>query len=100
MTGPTPTHSDQNPVSGMAVTPSAAEALTEALRDADLLVEVHLWHPTFDPLTAPCWWQWRPPCDCPDTSFGRNPHRWNCDQTPAYVETVRAGYLPTMEFGS
>ena len=31
MTGPTPTHSDQNPVSGMAVTPNPAEERTEAL---------------------------------------------------------------------
>lgn len=31
MTGPTPTHSDQNPVSGMAMTPSASGGRTEAL---------------------------------------------------------------------
>ena len=34
MTGPTPTHSDQNPVSGMAVTPNPAEERTEALSPA------------------------------------------------------------------
>lgn len=75
------------------------EFLAEVLCD-DLSVEVQLWRPTFDPLTAPCWWQWRPPCDCPDTSFGRNPHRWDCGQTPAFIDTIRAGYIPTMEFGS
>jgi hypothetical protein len=65
------------------------QILTAALGDADLKLEVQLWRPTFDPLTAPCWWQWRPPCDCPDTSFGRNPHRWNCDQTPIWAQTIR-----------
>lgn len=56
MTGPTSTHSDQNPMSGVRMTPSPAEERTEALSDAGLTVEVQLWRPTFDPLTAPCWW--------------------------------------------
>lgn len=63
--------------------------LQAVLDDANLSVEVQLWRPAFDPLTAPCWWQWREPCDCPDTGFGRNPHRWNCALTPIWAQTIR-----------
>jgi hypothetical protein len=73
--------------------------LQPVLRDADLSVTVPLWHPSFDPLTAPRWWHWREQCDCPDTSFGRNPHRWDCALTPIWERTMRDGYTPSMAFG-
>lgn len=65
--------------------------LSDILADAGLTVTCYTWVPpidAFDP-SAP-WWQWRTPCDCPDTNFGRNPHRWNCDLTPVWAQTIRA----------
>lgn len=42
MTGPTPTHSDQNPVPGMAMTPSGSGERTEALSPTEALIaKVH-----------------------------------------------------------
>lgn len=69
---------------------SVADVMREVFADADLTIHVDLWHRPFDPFVkgAP-WWQWRTPCDCPDTSFGRNPHRWNCALTPIWSQTIR-----------
>lgn len=52
-------------------------------------ITVALWHPRPDYLTDSGWWHWRPQCPCGDTSFGRRPHRWDCDQTPIWAQTVR-----------
>lgn len=68
---------------------SVPDTLRHVLADTDLSIRAHTWLPRIDPLTAPCWWQWRTPCDCPDTSFGRNPHRWNCPLTPDWAYTMR-----------
>lgn len=76
-------------MSGIVPGPPGA-AYLDMLDDANLTVRCELWVRPFDPLTAPCWWQWREPCDCPDTSFGRNPHRWDCEQTPIYAELCLA----------
>lgn len=68
--------------------------------DDDLTITCHLWLPSRpDPLTVSNWWAFRDPCDCPDTSFGRNPHLWDCPQTPIWMQTIHDGYLPTMAFG-
>ena len=69
---------------------SLADEMRDVLAAADLTIHVDLWHRPFDPFAkgAP-WWQWRTPCDCPDTEFGRNPHRWNCFLTPTWAQTMR-----------
>lgn len=66
------------------------DAIRDTLADLNLAITVHRWFPPGpDPLTASNWWQWRDPCDCPDTTFGRNPHRWNCHLTPTWAQTIR-----------
>ena len=73
----------------------------DALKDDDLSIVCHRWLPPIpDPLTVSNWWAWREDCGCPGTSFGRNPHRWDCPQTPIWEQTMRAGYIPTMEYGT
>lgn len=63
---------------------------SDVFSDPGLTVTCHLWLPPGpDPLTASNWWAFREPCDCPETSFGRNPHRWDCEQTPAWMQTIR-----------
>jgi hypothetical protein len=68
-------------------------ALLAAINDASLSIEVQLWRRTFDPLTAPCWWQWREPCDCDliarERTRTRPRHRWNCALTPIWAQTMR-----------
>lgn len=63
------------------------------ISDDELSFTAQTWVQPFDPLTAPCWWQWREPCDCPGTTFGRNPHRWSCPLTPAWRNTVLETFL-------
>lgn len=68
---------------------SMADVMAQ-LPDGALQVTVELWHRRIDYLTAPGWWHWRPPCHrCGDTSFRRRPHRWDCEQTPIWAQTVR-----------
>ncbi|MCX2931374.1 hypothetical protein ORI20_13905 [Mycobacterium sp. CVI_P3] len=68
---------------------SIADELKDLLGESDLKIHVELWHHRVDAFAkgAP-WWQWRTPCDCPDTSFGRNPHLWSCPLTPAWWRTA------------
>lgn len=69
---------------------SFTDLMQEMLVDADLSVNVELWYRRVDYLTEPGWWHWRPPCACPSTgTFGRYPHRWDCELTPIWAQTVR-----------
>lgn len=68
----------------------SSEPLASLLADADLSVTMQVWVPPLpDPLTVSNWWTYREPCDCPDTSFGRRPHGWDCEQTPIYAQLMR-----------
>lgn len=75
----------------------------EAIKAGDEYIEAYAQSydaivPTLGDVLRNVWADVRPEstCDCPLDPH----HRWNCALTPIWAQTIREGYLPTMEFGS